>query len=170
MVEQKWGDFTVRRLGDAWASEMMLHCHGGYYPDDGMAPIEADSLYFYDAHPNVLTFEVAYPIIRGEASKVRAIVGGASPVWNYKLQILSEEDRWASMSHWALRFSTGRTNWDWWEVNLTDAKSDMKTLAATMKGFNSLEGHTYTRFHFLCCRSWMGQGKPASPFGLPKLI
>ena len=167
MIEQKWGDFTVRRIGDQWAPVMMLHCHGGYYPDDGMAPIEADCLYFYDAHPLVLTFEVAYPIIRGERSPVRAIVSGSSPVWNYKLQILSDKQRNHSMSHWALGCTTGKANWDWWEVNLEEGMSDMNALANTMRSFNSLENHTYSRLHFLCCRSWKGKSKPPSVFGLP---
>lgn len=164
MTEEKWGDFIVRRLGDKWGEEMMLHTHGGYDPDDGMADIEAEEILFYAQHPVTITFEFAHPIMRGDpgAQAARSITSPPTQVWNYKLQTLTDKQRDDSMCEWLIRFGKPIPQWDWWEVGLKDQKlSSMKELAKKMSDLAYLEHHTYKRIHFLCCREWMG--KSAAP-------
>jgi hypothetical protein len=170
MNEQKWGDFIVRRSGDHWADEMMLHTHGGYDPDDGMAEIEAGDICFYANHPVTITFDFAHPIMRGEkgGEAIRSTVSSNSQVWNYKLQALTDDQRNESMCHWMFRFGKPLPQWDWWEVGLKDKKmSTMQALARKMRDFAYLENHTYRRMHFLCCREWMGSSAAPS-FGALK--
>jgi len=84
MTEEKWGDFMVRRHGATWAPEMMLHTHGGYDPEDGMASVETGDIAFYAAHPVTITFDFAHPVMRGEhgVGAIKSIISAQSQVWN----------------------------------------------------------------------------------------
>jgi hypothetical protein len=155
-------------MHNKWSDEMMLHTHGGYDNSDGVSEIEGEAIYFYGGQSVPVEFEFAYPIIRGEPAKVISMAPSTSQVCNYKLQALTEEERLESWNHWSIRgFNANLPQWDWWQVGLSrDKMSDMKALAKKMSDFAYLEGHTYKKIHFLCCRSWMGKSSAPSAFGV----